>query len=42
MAGAAGCPFRTPDIMPTILRAMGIPLTHTVDGRAWPLTFFGW
>ena len=35
-------PFRTPDIMPTILRAMGIPLTHTVDGRAWPLTFFGW
>lgn len=26
--------FRTPDVMPTILRAMGIPLTHRVDGKA--------
>jgi len=26
--------FRTTDILPTILRAMGQPLTHPVDGRA--------
>jgi hypothetical protein len=26
--------FRTPDVMPTILRAMGIRLTYPVDGRA--------
>ena len=30
-------PFRTPDITPTILRALGIPLVHKVDGRGWPL-----
>ena len=35
-------PFRTPDVLPTILRAMGIPLTYPVDGRAWPLSTFGW
>jgi hypothetical protein len=29
--------FRTPDIMPTILQAMGISLTQTVDGKAWRL-----
>jgi len=26
--------FRTPDVLPTILRTMGIRLTHPVDGRA--------
>ena len=35
-------PFRTIDVMPTILRAMGIPLTHPVDGRGWPLSPFHW
>ena len=29
--------FRTPDVMPTILRAMGIPLTAPVDGQAHTL-----
>ncbi len=29
--------FRTPDVMPTILRAMGIPLTTPVDGTAHSL-----
>ena len=29
-----GEPFQTPDIMPTILRAFGIPLTHPVDGHS--------
>jgi predicted AlkP superfamily pyrophosphatase or phosphodiesterase len=29
--------FQTPDVMPTILRAMGIPLTYPVDGRGVPL-----
>ena len=29
--------FRTPDVMPTILRAMGIRLTEPVDGKARPL-----
>ena len=29
-----GEPFQTPDVMPTILREMGIPLTHSVDGKA--------
>ena len=29
--------FRTPDVMPTILRAMGIPLTAPVDGKAHTL-----
>ena len=26
--------FHTMDVLPTILRAMGIPLTHPVDGQA--------
>jgi len=29
--------FQTPDVMPTILRALGIPLTYPVDGRGVPL-----
>jgi len=29
-----GEPFQTPDVMPTILREMGIPLTAPVDGKA--------
>jgi len=29
--------FHTTDVLPTILRAMGIPLTHPVDGQARPL-----
>ena len=29
--------FQTPDIMPTILRELGIPLTQSVDGRAHKL-----
>jgi arylsulfatase A-like enzyme len=29
--------FRTPDVLPTILRALGIRLTHAVDGKARPL-----
>jgi arylsulfatase A-like enzyme len=29
--------FRTPDVMPTILQALGIPLTTPVDGTARPL-----
>lgn len=40
--GSNYLPFRTPDVMPTILRAMGIPLTQPVDGRAWPLGIFSW
>ncbi len=30
-------PFRTADVAPTILRAMGIPLTQKMDGRAHSL-----
>jgi arylsulfatase A-like enzyme len=29
--------FHTTDVLPTILRTMGIPLTHPVDGQARPL-----
>jgi arylsulfatase A-like enzyme len=29
--------FRSVDIMPTVLRTMGIPLTQPVDGRAYRL-----
>jgi hypothetical protein len=29
-----GSPFRSVDIMPTVLRTLGIPLTRPVDGRA--------
>lgn len=29
--------FRLVDIMPTVLKTMGIPLTHAVDGRAYTL-----
>jgi hypothetical protein len=29
-----GAPFRTIDVLPTILAAMGIPLDETVDGQA--------
>ncbi len=32
-----GAPFRTIDLLPTILDAMGIPLTEPVDGTARPL-----
>ena len=32
-----GSRFRAVDIMPTVLRTMGIPLTHEVDGRAYRL-----
>jgi arylsulfatase A-like enzyme len=34
---APGVPFTTPDVLPTILKAMGIPLTEPMDGRAWNL-----
>lgn len=34
---ARGQEFKTTDVMPTILRAMGIPLTAPVDGEARPL-----
>jgi Type I phosphodiesterase / nucleotide pyrophosphatase len=30
-------PFQTPDVMPTILRKLGIPLTHSVDGKSHKL-----
>ena len=30
-------PFQTTDVMPTILKTMGIPLTGPVDGKARPL-----
>jgi arylsulfatase A-like enzyme len=30
-------PFQTADVMPTILKALGIPLTAPVDGKARPL-----
>jgi hypothetical protein len=33
----SGAPFRSVDITPTVLRTMGIPLTHSVDGRAYRL-----
>ena len=33
--------FRTPDVLPTILRAMGIDLIHPVDGKARPLRKLG-
>lgn len=32
-----GSAFRSVDIMPTVLRTMGIPLTHSVDGEAYRL-----
>jgi len=32
-----GEPFETPDIMPTILRELGIPLAHPVDGQSHKL-----
>lgn len=34
---AAGVPFTTPDVLPTILKAMGIPVTDPMDGRPWDL-----
>ena len=34
---SVGEPFQTPDVMPTILREMGIPLTQAVDGKAHKL-----
>jgi arylsulfatase A-like enzyme len=34
---ATGEPFRTADVMPTILQAMGIPVTTPTDGRAHSL-----
>jgi len=33
-----GATFRTPDILPTILRAMGIPIKTPMDGVAHSLT----
>jgi hypothetical protein len=36
-SSATGEPFRTADVMPTILRAMGIPATSPTDGRAHSL-----
>ncbi len=33
----SGAPIRTVDIMPTILRAMGISTTAPLDGRSWPI-----
>jgi arylsulfatase A-like enzyme len=30
----SGTPMRLVDIMPTVLKTMGIPLTHSVDGHA--------
>jgi arylsulfatase A-like enzyme len=32
-----GTAFRSVDILPTVLKTMGIPLTHRVDGRAYRL-----
>ena len=32
-----GAPFRTIDLMPTILDVMGIPVTEPMDGTARPL-----
>jgi hypothetical protein len=34
---STGQPFRTADVMPTVLRAMGIRTTAPVDGQAHPL-----
>lgn len=36
-ANTTAGPFTTPDILPTILEAMGIPLTAPLDGEAWNL-----
>lgn len=33
----SGAPFTTPDVLPTILKAMGIPVSAPMDGRAWRL-----
>jgi arylsulfatase A-like enzyme len=32
-----GARFRSVDILPTVLRTLGLPLTHPVDGRAYRL-----
>lgn len=32
-----GATFKTPDVMPTILRTLGIPQTYPTDGKARPL-----
>jgi arylsulfatase A-like enzyme len=37
-ANTTGGPFRTPDILPTVLDLMGIPVTAPLDGTARPLT----
>jgi arylsulfatase A-like enzyme len=34
---STGAPFTSPDILPTILNAMGIPATAPMDGRAHSL-----
>jgi hypothetical protein len=36
-AEKSGAPITTPDILPTILRALRIPVTAPMDGRAWPI-----
>ena len=36
-ANTTGGPFRTPDILPTVLNVLGIPVTAPLDGTARPL-----
>ena len=36
-AASSNQAFRTPDVLPTILAAMGIPQTAPTDGTAFPL-----
>lgn len=36
-ANNTGAPFRTTDVMPTILQLMGIPQTEPTDGKARPI-----
>jgi hypothetical protein len=36
-ANTTGGPFRTPDILPTVLDVLGIPVTAPLDGTARPL-----
>jgi Type I phosphodiesterase / nucleotide pyrophosphatase len=40
-ASVNNAPFRLVDIMPTVLNAMGIPLTQSVDGKAYSLPIRG-
>ena len=36
-ANTTGGPFRTPDVLPTVLDVLGIPVTAPLDGTARPL-----